>query len=52
MKYNVHLSNQLNQDIFIDLNGNIWLQYKSNNHLVGTTADHVVDIRKNVEKFL
>lgn len=52
MQYNPHLSNQLDCDIFIQHNGVIYLQFKSNMYNIGTTASSVSELRDAVSKYI
>ena len=52
MKFDLIMSEKLGHDIYIKNNGTIWLKQHGNMHMVGTTGDHVEDIRKNVEQYV
>lgn len=51
MKYEVNLSNLLNQDIYLERN-NVYLSYGTNKHLIGTKASTIKELRSNMAIFI
>lgn len=52
MKFDLIMSETIGHDLYIKSNGTIWLKQHGNMHMVGTTGDHIEDIRSNVEKYV
>ena len=51
MKYDVNLSNLLNQDIYLEGN-NVYLAYGTNKHLIGTKTSTIKELRSNMAIFI
>ena len=51
MIYEAHLSNLLNQDIYLEGN-NVYLAYGTNKHLIGTKTNTIKELRSNMVIFI
>lgn len=52
MKYDAHLSNLLNNDIYVMNNGAIYLQFRGNQFNIGTTKNTIAELRSKVETYV
>lgn len=52
MKFNLLLSEKLGYDTHVMANGAVYFKYAGNMQHIGTTANTVVELRNNMEKYV
>lgn len=52
MKYNPHLSNILDVDIFVMNSGAVYYQFNSNMYHLGTTSSSISELRSQLDNYM